>query len=82
MPVKIPKKLMNIKHVSNAFLATKISFANEIGNLRKKLGIDSWKVFEGVRLDHRIGRHLFKPGLGWGGLCLPKDMKALINVFR
>lgn len=80
--VKIPKKLKYIKYASNTFLATKISFANEIGNLCKKLGIDSWKVFEGVGLDHRIGPHLLRPGLGWGGPCLPKDVRALINVFR
>ncbi|MEM4592764.1 MAG: UDP-glucose/GDP-mannose dehydrogenase family protein [Sulfolobales archaeon] len=87
-PIPAPKVIVDlktaeiIKYVSNAFLATKISFANEIGNLCKKLGIDSWKVFEGVGLDRRIGRHLLKPGLGWGGPCLPKDVRALINIFR
>jgi len=68
-----------IKYVSNAFLATKISFANEIGNICKKLGIDSWKVFEGVGLDHRISPHFFKTGIGWGGSCFPKDTRALIR---
>ncbi|MEM3974891.1 MAG: UDP-glucose/GDP-mannose dehydrogenase family protein, partial [Ignisphaera sp.] len=87
-PIPAPKLVVDlktaemIKYVSNAFLATKISFANEIGNLCKKLGIDSWKVFEGVGLDHRIGPHLLKPGLGWGGSCLPKDVRTLINLFR
>jgi len=87
-PIPAPKLVVDlktaeiIKYVSNAFLATKISFANEIGNLCRKLGIDSWKVFEGVGLDHRIGPHLLRPGLGWGGPCLPKDVRALINVFR
>ena len=68
-----------IKYASNAFLATKISFANEIGNICKKLGIDSWKVFEGVGLDHRISSHFFKSGIGFGGSCFPKDVKALIR---
>ncbi|MEM1831476.1 MAG: UDP-glucose/GDP-mannose dehydrogenase family protein [Desulfurococcaceae archaeon] len=87
-PIPAPKVIVDlktaeiIKYVSNAFLATKISFANEIGNLCKRLGIDSWKVFEGVGLDRRIGQHLLKPGLGWGGPCLPKDVRALINIFR
>ncbi|CAB50069.1 UDP-glucose dehydrogenase family protein [Pyrococcus abyssi] len=68
-----------IKYASNAFLATKISFANEIGNICKKLGIDSWKVFEGVGLDHRISPHFFRSGIGFGGSCFPKDLKALIK---
>lgn len=71
-----------IKYASNAFLAMKISFANEIGNLCKKLGIDSWKVLEGVGLDHRIGPYLLKSGLGWGGPCLPKDVRTLIRQFK
>ena len=68
-----------IKYTSNAFLATKISFANEIGNICKKLGIDSYKVFEGVSLDHRINPAFFKAGIGFGGSCFPKDVKALIK---
>ena len=68
-----------IKYAANAFLATKISFANEIGNICKKLGIDSYKVFEGVSLDHRISPHFFKSGIGFGGSCFPKDLKALIK---
>ncbi len=68
-----------IKYVSNAFLATKISFANEIGNICKKLGIDVYKVFEGVGLDHRINPAFFRAGIGFGGSCFPKDVKALIR---
>ncbi|MEM2031004.1 MAG: UDP-glucose/GDP-mannose dehydrogenase family protein [Archaeoglobaceae archaeon] len=68
-----------IKLVANAFLSTKISFANEIGNVCKKLGIDCYEVFEAVGLDHRISPHFFKAGLGFGGSCLPKDLKALIS---
>jgi len=84
-PINAPKLIVDIKtaemikYASNAFLATKISFANEIGNICKKLGIDSWKVFEGVGLDHRISPHFFKTGIGFGGSCFPKDVKALIK---
>ena len=67
-----------IKFASNAFLATKISFANEIGNLCKELGIDSYTVFEGVGLDVRINPKFFRSGIGFGGSCFPKDVKALI----
>lgn len=68
-----------IKYASNAFLAIKISFANEIGNICKKLGIDAYKVFEGVGLDHRINPAFFRAGIGFGGSCFPKDVKALIK---
>ncbi|QDA30613.1 UDP-glucose/GDP-mannose dehydrogenase family protein [Thermococcus indicus] len=84
-PINAPKLFTDIKtaemikYASNAFLATKISFANEIGNICKKLGIDSWKVFEGVGLDHRISPHFFRTGIGWGGSCFPKDTRALIR---
>jgi len=84
-PIDAPKLFTDIKtaemikYASNAFLATKISFANEIGNICKKLGIDSWKVFEGVGLDHRISPHFFRTGIGWGGSCFPKDVRALIR---
>ena len=84
-PIEAPKLFTDIKtaemikYASNAFLATKISFANEIGNICKKLGIDSWKVFEGVGLDHRISPYFFRTGIGWGGSCFPKDVKALIR---
>ena len=67
-----------IKFASNAFLATKISFANEIGNLCKASGIDSYEVFAGVGLDTRINPKFFRSGLGFGGSCLPKDVNALI----
>ena len=67
-----------IKFASNAFLATKISFANEIGNLCKELRIDSYSVFEGVGLDTRINSKFFRSGIGFGGSCFPKDVCALI----
>ena len=68
-----------IKYASNAFLATKISFINEIGNICKKLGIDVYKVVEGMKYDPRIGEHFLNAGIGYGGSCLPKDVKALIT---
>jgi UDPglucose 6-dehydrogenase len=71
-----------IKYTSNSFLATKISFANEIGNLCKKMGIDSYEVFKGVGLDSRINPHFFRSGIGFGGSCFPKDVKALIAHAR
>jgi len=71
-----------IKYTSNAFLATKISFANEIGNLCKKMGIDSYEVFKGVGLDARISPHFFRSGIGFGGSCFPKDVRALIAHAR
>ena len=67
-----------IKYASNAFLATKISFINEIGNLCKKLGIDTYDVATGMGLDKRIGRPFLDSGIGWGGSCFPKDVDALI----
>ncbi|MCP1663177.1 UDPglucose 6-dehydrogenase [Methanocalculus sp. AMF5] len=67
-----------IKYVSNAFLATKISFANEIGNLCKLMGIDTAEVFAGVGLDARINPAFFRSGIGFGGSCFPKDVRALI----
>ncbi len=68
------------KYVSNAFLATKISFSNEIGNLCKKLEIDVYEVMKGVGLDHRIGPKFLSAGAGFGGSCFPKDVSALITL--
>lgn len=69
-----------IKYVSNAFLATKISFSNEIGNICKKLGIDVYEVMQGVGLDTRISPHFLNAGAGFGGSCFPKDLLALISL--
>jgi UDPglucose 6-dehydrogenase len=71
-----------IKYASNAFLATKISFANEIGNYCKMLGIDTEQVFQGVGMDARINPAFFRSGLGFGGSCFPKDVRALIAGAR
>jgi UDPglucose 6-dehydrogenase len=71
-----------IKYTSNAFLATKISFANEIGNICKKLGIDVYEVMSGVGLDHRIGQQFLNAGVGFGGSCFPKDVSSLISLAK
>lgn len=67
-----------IKYASNAFLATKISFINEIGNMCKSIGINTYEVADGMGLDKRIGRAFLNAGVGWGGSCFPKDVHALI----
>lgn len=69
-----------IKYTSNVFLATKISFINEIANLCDLFGIDVTKVAEGVGLDRRIGKDFLKAGIGFGGSCLPKDLMTLIKI--
>ncbi len=71
-----------IKFASNAFLATRISFINEIGNLCKKLGIDVYEVADGMGLDPRIGRAFLNAGIGFGGSCLPKDLEALLKQYE
>jgi len=71
-----------IKYVSNSFLATKISFSNEMGNLCKRIGIDVYEVMRGVGLDKRISPHFLNAGIGFGGSCFPKDLNALISKAR
>jgi UDPglucose 6-dehydrogenase len=66
-----------IKYGSNAFLATKISFVNEMAQLCELTGADIEKVADGMGLDPRIGRSFLSAGLGWGGSCFPKDVRAL-----
>jgi UDPglucose 6-dehydrogenase len=68
-----------IKYVSNAFLATKLSFINEIANLCEKVGVDVKEMIKGLVLDERMGKGYFNPGPGFGGSCLPKDVDGLIN---
>lgn len=71
-----------IKYTSNAFLATKISFSNEIGNICKHLGIDVYEVMKGVGYDPRIGPLFLNAGAGFGGSCFPKDVSALISLAK
>jgi UDPglucose 6-dehydrogenase len=69
-----------IKYASNAFLATRISYINEIGNICEELGADVLVVAKGMGLDKRIGPAFLDAGLGWGGSCFPKDVKALDHM--
>ena len=69
-----------IKHASNSFLATKISFINAVANICEKVGADINSVAEGIGLDKRINTHFLRAGAGFGGSCFPKDLKAFIHI--
>jgi UDPglucose 6-dehydrogenase len=71
-----------IKHASNSFLALKISYINMIADFCEKVGVDVEAVAEGMGLDKRIGRDFLKAGVGWGGSCFPKDIKAFIKMAK
>ena len=71
-----------IKYASNAFLATKISFINELADLCELVGADVKEVAAGMGYDARIGRHFLDAGLGWGGSCFPKDVQALAYMAK
>lgn len=71
-----------IKYASNAFLATKISFINEMANLCDRLGCDVADVARGMGLDSRIGNKFLQPGPGYGGSCFPKDTQALVHLAK
>jgi UDPglucose 6-dehydrogenase len=69
-----------IKHASNSFLATKVSYINLIADLCERVGADVSKVAEGIGLDRRIGRSFLEAGIGFGGFCLPKDLQAFVRM--
>jgi UDPglucose 6-dehydrogenase len=71
-----------VKYANNAFLASKVSLINEIGNVCKCHGIDAYEVAEAIGLDDRIGARFLRSGVGWGGSCFPKDVAALIATAR
>jgi UDPglucose 6-dehydrogenase len=77
-----PESAEMIKYASNAFLAVKISFINEIANLCDRLGADVHDVAKGMGLDNRIGSKFLHPGPGFGGSCFPKDVRALAALAR
>ena len=69
-----------VKYASNAFLATKISFINEVANICDRVGADVVQVAQGIGLDSRIGGKFLQAGIGWGGSCFPKDVSALVHT--
>lgn len=87
-PIKAPIVITNIKtaemikHASNSFLATKISFINAVGHICEKVGADVIKVADGMGLDRRIGRAFLNAGAGFGGFCFPKDLEAFIYIAK
>ncbi len=71
-----------IKYANNAFLATKISLINELGNICKEHEIDAYEIADAIGLDDRIGEQFLRSGVGWGGSCFPKDVAAIIAAAR
>jgi len=67
-----------IKYANNAFLASKISLINDLGNICKEFGLDAYEVADAIGLDDRISEQFLRSGVGWGGSCFPKDVNAII----
>ena len=77
-----PATASMIKYANNAFLASKISLVNDLGNICKEFGLDAYEVMEAVGLDDRISEQFLRSGVGWGGSCFPKDVNAIIAAAR
>jgi UDPglucose 6-dehydrogenase len=77
-----PTSAEMIKYTSNSFLATKISFANEVSRICEDVGVDVYEIMEGVGSDFRISPHFLRAGVGFGGSCFPKDVSALIYTAK
>jgi UDPglucose 6-dehydrogenase len=85
LPTMITTDLVSaeiIKYAANAFLATKISFINEMAGLCEKIGADVTEIARGIGQDHRIGKYFLDAGPGWGGSCFPKDTSAILAVAK
>lgn len=87
-PLDCPKLIMSpesaelVKYGANTYLAARIVFADQLSNLAESIGADITQVLQGIGLDPRIGEHFWYPGLGYGGYCFPKDVKALASVYE
>ncbi|WP_435552667.1 UDP-glucose 6-dehydrogenase AglM [Natrinema sp. CGMCC1.2065] len=77
-----PETATMIKYANNAFLASKISLVNDLGNICKEFGIDAYEVADAIGLDDRIGEQFLRSGVGWGGSCFPKDVAAIVAAAR
>jgi UDPglucose 6-dehydrogenase len=77
-----PREAEMIKYANNAFLASKVSLINDLGNVCKELGVDAYEVADAIALDDRIGAKFLRSGLGWGGSCFGKDVAAITAAAR
>jgi UDPglucose 6-dehydrogenase len=71
-----------VKYANNAFLAAKVSLINDLGNICKEFGVDAYEVADALGADDRIGARFLRSGVGWGGSCFPKDIRAIRHAAR